>query len=745
MYFSVCNKLKILKNTIFILLFLFPISSAFSQVEDAWVYLKDKPNEASFYAAPLTMLSQRSLNRRARYNIAIDFKDVPIESSYISAIKNASGITILAKSKWLNALHIQGTKSNIDALLNLELATFLIVDSIEYANRRLNASKPIISSKRLPRTKKKQLETTTGFTYGNAENQLLMLGGTTLHQNDFTGFGMQIAILDAGFPNVNTILAFKRIIDNGQILGGYDFVDRSTNIYGGDSHGTLVLSTIAGYLQDGVDGATRSFVGTAPDASFYLFRTENAPVEVKLEESLWVEAAEKADSLGVDVINTSLGYSVFFDNPEHNYTYSDMDGKTTFISRGAEIAFSRGMILVNAAGNEGNDTAWPNINAPADAPSVLTVGAVNASGNIASFSSFGPTSDDRIKPDVCAQGQATSLINTSGSVVTANGTSFSSPVLAGVVACLWQAFPDKTNAEITQLIKESAHLFPSFTNQEGYGIPNFKSIFETNYVDDNDIDGDGIENLVDSCPNSPKGTVVDETGCFYMPSNNFIIEVINETCIDKNNGKINISATIPYIYTANINGANYSFTDENALALTNLAVGPYEICISIENQNFNQCFNVNIAKGESVSGKVKVSSKFALITLNKGTPPFKVYLNGIEKIRTMNMAFELPVKQGDLIEVKTNISCEGVFSKEINFEDLVSLYPNPISTNVNFNFPTEIMGLNVTIYSVLGGVIFERKILKSNPKVDISSLKKGLYFLQVKYNHEVKTFKILKN
>ncbi|MEX1383022.1 S8 family serine peptidase [Lutibacter sp.] len=734
-----------MKNTIFTFLFLFSISSVFSQVEDAWVYFKDKPNEASFYGAPLTMLSQRSLDRRVRYNIALDIKDVPIESTYISAIENASGITVLAKSKWLNALHIQGTKNDIDALLNLELANFLIVESIEFANRSLNGSKPVISSREFPEIKKKHLETTTDFTYGNAENQLLMLGGTTLHQNNFTGAGMQIAVLDAGFPNVNTMLAFKRIRENGQILGGYDFVERSTNFYGGNSHGTSVLSTIVGYLEDGVNGATKSFVGTAPDANFYLFRTENSPVEVKLEESLWVEAAEKADSLGVDVINTSLGYSVFFDNPDHNYNYSDMDGKTTFISRGAEIAFSRGMILVNSAGNEGNDSAWPYINAPADAPSVLTVGAVNASGNIATFSSFGPTSDNRIKPDVCAQGQATALINTSGSVVTGNGTSFSSPVLAGVVACLWQALPDKTNAEITQLIKESAHLFPSSTNQEGYGIPNFKSIFEANFVDDNDIDGDGIENSVDLCPNSPIGTVVDETGCFYMPSNNFNIEVISETCIDKNNGKINISATIPYNYTASINGTNYLFTNENALSLTNLAVGAYEICISIENQDFNQCYNVNVAQGETVSGKVEVTSKSALIALYKGTPPFTIYLNGIEKIKTLNKTFELPVKRGDLIEVKTSVTCEGVLSKEINFENLVSLYPNPISNVVNFNFPIDITGINVTIYNVLGSVIFESKILESNPKADISSIVKGLYILQVTYNNELLAFKILKN
>jgi subtilisin family serine protease len=197
--------------------------------------------------------------------------------------------------------------------------------------------------------------------------------------------------------------------------------------------------------------------------------------ETPLEESLWVEAAEKTDSLGVDVINTSLGYTTF-DNPKYNYVYNDIDGKTTFISRGAEIAFSRGMIVVNSAGNEGNDP-WHYISAPADAVSVLSIGAVDATGIIANFSSYGPTADNRVKPDVCAQGAGVYIINPSGNIATSNGTSFSSPVLAGVIACLWQAFPSKTNAEIIQFVKESAHLYPNFTAQEGYGIPNFESVF----------------------------------------------------------------------------------------------------------------------------------------------------------------------------------------------------------------------------------------------------------------------------
>ena len=319
------------------------------------------------------------------------------------------------------------------------------------------------------KTKSKFAQVATDFNYGNTANQIEMIKGDYLHQQGFTGAGMQIAVIDAGFPNVNTLAAFQRIRDNNQILGGYDFVDRSTNFYSGHNHGTNVLSDIAGYI----DG---QFVGTAPDASYYLFRTEDAANEVPLEESLWVEAAERADSLGVDVINTSLGYTTF-DNSNYNYSYADMNGTTAFITRGAEIGVSRGMILVNSAGNSGNDS-WKYIGAPADAPSVFSVGAVNATKTIASFSSFGPTADNRVKPDVLAHGQNVYVIDhVSGFPKTSNGTSFSSPIMTGVVACFWQAFPNANNTEIMQRIRESADRYSNPHEQYGYGIPNFQNAY----------------------------------------------------------------------------------------------------------------------------------------------------------------------------------------------------------------------------------------------------------------------------
>ena len=451
-----------MKKKLLLLIFIFSFVKLVAQDEDAWVYFNDKPSESTFTQAPLTMLTQRALDRRTRYNISLDLKDVPVEASYVLQVKNSTGIIIKARSKWLNALHVQGSQTNINNLLNLSF-----VSSIDYANKSLNVGgKSTVKQKTIQ--KSKNLDFATDFNYGNATNQIQMLNGDVLHQNNFTGSGMQIAIIDAGFPNVDNFSAFQRIRDNNQILGGYDFVNRNANFYSGHYHGQAVLSTIAGYIDN-------QFIGTAPDAKFYLFISEDSVNETPLEESLWVEAAERADSLGVDVINTSLGYTTF-DNPNYNHVYADMDGQTTFISRGAEIAFSRGMIVVNSAGNSGNDP-WHYIGAPADAPSVLSIGAVDAFGTIAGFSSFGPTADGRTKPDVCAQGSNVYIIDSSGNIATSNGTSFSSPVLTGVITCLWQAFQEKSNAEIVQLVKESAHLYSNPTEQEGYGIPNFQTVY----------------------------------------------------------------------------------------------------------------------------------------------------------------------------------------------------------------------------------------------------------------------------
>ena len=457
-----------MKKKFLLISILFISFSVYSQEnEDAWVFMKDKPNSATFLANPLQMLSQRSIDRREKSNISIDEKDVPIHQVYYTKLKNEVTIAVLGKSKWLNAVHVQGTVTQINDLFS----KFNFIESIEFANKSLNTNEKSKVNNSPSDHFSKFNEVQTDFNYGAADNQIKMLKGDYLHQQGFTGQNQVIAIIDAGFPNVNTLSAFERLRDNNQILGGYNFADRNANYYTRNSHGTHVLSTIAGYIEN-------EFVGTAPDAKFYLFISEIAETETVLEETLWVEAAERADSLGVDMINTSLGYTTY-DNSNHSHSYADMDGNTTFISRGAEIGVSRGMILVNSAGNSGA-SSWRYVGAPADASSVFSIGAVNADENIASFSSFGPTADNRIKPDVLAQGQNTTIVNfSSGSVSTSNGTSFSSPVMAGVIACFWEAFPNKTNVEIMNLIRNSSDKYNNPTDQYGYGIPDFEAAYNT--------------------------------------------------------------------------------------------------------------------------------------------------------------------------------------------------------------------------------------------------------------------------
>lgn len=460
------------------LLFLFLQITAFSfaQNEDAWVYFSDKPDTAFYLENPLEMLSQRALDRRNLQNIALDEKDVPIALSYINQITNSVGITVKAKSKWLNALHIRGTVSDIQSLENLPF-----VASIEFANKNLNNENLERSvNQQRPDKVDKNLEALVTFGYGTSNNQIEMLNGHLLHEQDFTGTGKIIAVMDTGFVGVDVTSPFQRMQDNNLILGGYDFVNSTSNFYGGGSHGTMVLSTMGGFAEN-------QLVGTAPDAHYYLFVTEDINGENPVEESFWVEAAEMADSLGVDIINTSLGYFAY-DNPDYNYTYEDINGTTSFISRGSEIAFSKGMICVTSAGNSGNGEN-PHIAVPADAEHTLAVGAVMPDESYATFSSIGPSFDGRVKPDVMAQGKNAVVANAVGEIVTSDGTSFSSPITAGLVACLWQALPDKTNAQIMQLIKESANLYATPNAQFGYGIPDFDLILQnalgTNLLSEN--------------------------------------------------------------------------------------------------------------------------------------------------------------------------------------------------------------------------------------------------------------------
>lgn len=448
-----------MRNKILICSLLFAVSIVWAQ-EDALVYFNAKPNVTMALENPLTILTQEAIDRKNLRETTIDFRDVPVDESYISQIKNVEGITVLAKSKWFNAVHVQGTEAVINSLLN---ETF--VDHIEFFDRNLNKSSSVAKDEKFSIESRRP-----NFEYGNATNQTEMINVDDLHALGYTGEGVIIASLDTGFGRVNTMSGFQRIRDAGKILGTYDFYTRSSDVYIDDAccyHGTVTLSTMAGYFEG-------EYVGTAPDASYYLFRTDNYDLnetftDTPIEETLWVEAAERADSLGVDIISSSLGF-LKWSEARYNYSPSDLDGETSFITRGANMAYEKGMLVVNSAGNQGSE----GLIVPADAENILTIGAVNSAGEYMNWSSQGNyLYQDFQKPDIVAQGWQSAVIHESDEVRVAHGTSYSSPIIAGAIACLWQADPTMTNAEIMQIVKQSASQYNSPDNLLGYGIPNF--------------------------------------------------------------------------------------------------------------------------------------------------------------------------------------------------------------------------------------------------------------------------------
>jgi subtilisin family serine protease len=520
------------------LLLLYAIGIRSQSEEHAWVYFKDKPGATAYLDDPETMLSRRALERRARQNIDIDLLDVPVNSDYVTTVNSVAGVDVMAISKWLNAVHVIGSESEIRSLNGLEF-----VDRVDFADNALDTGtrpgKPVQVKNR-----SNKFDITGSEDYGVSFNQISMLNGDYLHDNGYRGNGMVMALMDAGYPNVDTHPAFSRLRNEGRLLGGYNFVDRSNDIYSRHTHGMSVLSTIAGYIEG-------ELIGTAPEASFYLFITEDSTKETPLEESLWVEAAERADSLGVDVINTSLGYFTF-DDPSYDYAYADMDGKTTFISRGASVAFSRGMVVVTSAGNEGNDP-WRYIIAPADTEEVLGIGAVDGLGNPAFFSSYGPTPDGRIKPDVSARGQGAHMVRPNGLLGPGNGTSFSSPILSGVVTCLWQAFPDLTNTEIVELVRQSGHLYPGNHPQIGFGIPDFEAIARELTEDSYE----GEEPLLYPNPVGDMARVKFPMGisAIKVEIMNVLGKQVHSESLDRSNPRLDLANLVPGIYLVKMTSA----------------------------------------------------------------------------------------------------------------------------------------------------------------------------------------------
>jgi serine protease AprX len=429
-----------------------------------YVQFTDKNDSPFSINNPEEFLSQRAIDRRSTYNIAIDMKDIPVNPQYLQGVKNA-GATIQNPTKWLNGVTVQTSDPNvitaIEALPYVESVmkspVTIIgteIDKPFFENELYDASAPTAGV----------LKESAFFDYGPSYSQISMLKGDQLHAMGYRGQGMIIAVLDAGYDNADDLAVFDSLWDNNQILHTRDFVDGGAITFNKHYHGTMVLSTMGGNYPGEI-------VGTAPEADYILVRTEDGGSEYVIEEYNWVSGAEYVDSLGADVINTSLGYSDF-DDPTQSHTYEEMDGNTTIITIGADIAASRGMAVVNSAGNSGS-SSWYYITAPADGDSVFTIGAVNWEGTPAGFSGNGPTYDGRDKPNVTAQGEGAYFADTGGGFTYGNGTSFSSPIMAGMVACLWQANPDMNNMELLSAIESSGSLASNPDNKMGFGIPDF--------------------------------------------------------------------------------------------------------------------------------------------------------------------------------------------------------------------------------------------------------------------------------
>ena len=455
-------------NVLCVIFFIILGSNITAQIapDKYWIQFTDKNNSPFSIDSPNVFLSQRAIDRRAAQNISITVQDLPVNPVYVTGVKISGNIQVLTSSKWMNGLLIETTDTaGLDQIMKLPFVDSVNSRSVERSNKRTHSNKMDVL---VERTEKYQATSfpERGLDYGLSELQNKMLKINYLHDLGYTGSGMVIAVLDAGFIGADTTTIIQPLFNNNQILGTWDFVTGQPVDYNQHSnHGTYVLNCMGANVAG-------LYIGTAPDANYWLIRTEDAPTEYVIEEYNWVVGAEFADSVGADIINSSLGYTTFDDSTQ-NHTYSDMDGNTTVITKGADIAASKGILVVNSAGNSGNDD-WYYIGAPADGDSVLAIGAVWGDSTVTSFSSRGPSSDGRVKPNVMAMGGWVPMAIGTDSVRYINGTSFSGPILAGAAACLWQSRSGFSNMEISEKIEQSCHLYVAPNDDYGHGIPDFE-------------------------------------------------------------------------------------------------------------------------------------------------------------------------------------------------------------------------------------------------------------------------------
>lgn len=439
---------------------LFVLSMGQASAEKVYKYrvsLKDKVGATYSIDKPEEFLSERAIERRNRQQLPIDETDLPVSRKYVDELK-ATGARLVTTSKWNNTVV-------------LEVSDTLLMDEISKKSFVTGVKKVWVSPDSIPprnMNRKKEVKNKVEKTdchYGNALRQIEIHGGDSLHNAGFAGKGMHVAVIDAGFYNADEIKFFRKM----DLLGTKDFVNPNSDIYAENAHGLMVLSCMAANLP-------KVFVGTAPEASYWLLRSEDNDSEQPIEEDYWAAAIEFADSVGVDVVNTSLGYYKF-DEGFPAYRYRDLDGHYSLMSHSASLAADKGVVVVCSAGNSGDDP-WKKVTPPGDSENVLTVGAINKDLVNARFSSIGNSADGRIKPDVMAVGVSSVVTGTDGSVSKGNGTSFASPIMCGIVTCFWQACPWLTAKEVIEAVRQVGDRVDYPDNIYGYGVPNLWKAYQ---------------------------------------------------------------------------------------------------------------------------------------------------------------------------------------------------------------------------------------------------------------------------
>jgi len=419
------------------------------------VFFTDKSGTPYSTNSPEEFLSVRALERREKQGIAVVQNDLPVNPAYVQGVRD-TGADVIYTTKWMNGVLVSCDGTMLASIQALPY--FLSAELVSPGSHPASGNRNKFKNERADANEEA------------TDTQLTMIGLDAMHSDGNRGEGIIIAVLDGGFSGVNTTAPFQHLMANNQIdlTASFDFISGTPNVFQYDDHGTRVLS-IMGAKVDG------SFTGGVTEATYQLYVTEDVPTEYRIEEYNWLFAAERADSAGADIIHSSLGYSTF-DIASMDYTTDQLDGKTAVVSRAAQMAFDKGMVVVVSAGNEGNIASWRIVTAPADGKDVIAVGNVNSFGVRSSSSSIGPSADGQIKPDVAALGTGVSVVRANGSVFTGSGTSFAAPLVTSLVAGLWKDKPDLKNSDLIEALRLTASQANDPDNLLGYGIPNYLAV-----------------------------------------------------------------------------------------------------------------------------------------------------------------------------------------------------------------------------------------------------------------------------